>query len=75
MPNIIACRLASYADYQDRAWTHLPQIGIRNIEMPAPPPGEMADAKKRLADHGLTATSLQGKTDLSQASAAEAVVM
>lgn len=71
MPNIIACRLASYADYQDRAWTHLPQIGIRNVEIPAPPPGELAETKKKLADHGLTATSLQGKTDITQPNAAE----
>jgi L-ribulose-5-phosphate 3-epimerase len=73
MPNIIACRLASYGDYQDRAWSHLPQIGIRNIEMPAPAPDELAAAKKKLADHGLTATSLQGKTDVTQANAAESM--
>lgn len=71
MPSIIACRLASYGDYQDRAWTHLPQIGIRNVEIPAPSPEELPVVKKRLADHGLTATSLQGKTDIKEPSAAD----
>lgn len=71
MPNIIACRLASYAGYQDRAWTHLPRIGIRNVELPAPPPGELAAIKQKLADHGLRATSLQGKTDITRPDAAE----
>lgn len=71
MPNIIACRLASYGNYQDRAWTHLPTIGIRNVEIPAPAPSELAATKRKLADHGLAATSLQGKTDVTQADAAE----
>jgi L-ribulose-5-phosphate 3-epimerase len=71
MPNIIACRVASYGNYQDRAWDHLPKIGVRSIEMPAPAPDELAAVKKKLADHGLTATSLQGKTDVTQPTAAE----
>ncbi len=70
---IIACRLASYGNYQDRAWPHLPEIGIRNIEMPAPSPDELASVKERLAAHGLTATSLQGKTDITQPNAAESM--
>jgi sugar phosphate isomerase/epimerase len=70
MPNIIACRLASYGDYQDRAWTHLPEIGIRNVELPVPAPADVAATLRRLGDHGLTATSVQGRCDISQPDAA-----
>ena len=62
--NVIACRIASYGKFQDRAWGHLPTIGVTNVEMLAPEPGELDAARKQLADHGLTATSLQGKCDL-----------
>jgi len=71
MPNVIACRMASYGKYQDRAWSHLPQIGIRNVEMPVPAPDQRDAVKARLADHGLTATSLQAKCDIGGADAAE----
>lgn len=71
MPNLIACRLATYGDYQDRAWTHLPEIGVRNIEMPVPAPGDWQAIKKKLADHGLRATSLQSRCDITQPDAAD----
>jgi len=71
MPNVIACRIASYGKYQDRAWSHLPEIGVRNVEMPVPPLDQRDAARRRLADHGLTATSLQSLCDISQADAVE----
>ena len=37
----LACRLASYGDYQDAAWTHLPSLGIRHVFMNTPEPGEV----------------------------------
>lgn len=69
MPHTIACRIASYGNYQDRAWTHLPEIGIRNVEMPVPEPGERDAIRRKLADHGLKATSLQARCDITQADA------
>jgi sugar phosphate isomerase/epimerase len=66
MPNIIACRLATYGPHQDRAWTHLPSIGIQHIEMPVPEPCDIAAVRQRLADHGLTATSLQGNCQIAK---------
>lgn len=66
MPNIIACRLATYGPHQDRAWSHLPAIGIHNVEIPAPAPNEIASVAKRLADHGLQATSLQGQCQIAK---------
>jgi len=71
MTNLIACRLASYGKYQDRGWSHLPEIGIRNVEIPAPAGGELEAIKRRLADHGLKATSLQARCDIGQAEAVE----
>jgi sugar phosphate isomerase/epimerase len=66
MRNIIACRVASYGKFQDRAWSHLPEIGVTNVEVPVPEPGQQDDLRKRLADHGLTATSFQAKCDITQ---------
>src|SRR5689334_17161919 len=71
MSNTIACRIASYGKYEQRAWSHLPEIGIRNVEMPAPAPADWKTMQQKLADCGLRATSLQGKCDISQAEAAE----
>lgn len=71
MPNTIACRFASYGKYQDRAWSHLPKIGIQNVEMPVPPPGQGEVIKRRLADSGLTVTSLQSICDISQPDAVD----
>lgn len=64
MANVIACRILSYGKYQHRAWTHLPQIGIRNVEMPIPPSEQKADTKKKLADNGLRVTTLQSLCDV-----------
>ena len=71
MSNLIACRVASYGKFEDRAWTHLPEIGIHNIEAQVPAPDELAQLKKKLADHGLTASSLQGSCDVQKPDAAE----
>jgi len=71
MARVIACRIFSYGKYQDRAWTHLPEIGIRNVEMPAPPAPEWAATKRKLGDHGLKATSLQSLCDLTRPDAVE----
>jgi sugar phosphate isomerase/epimerase len=71
MSNTIACRIASYGKYEQRAWSHLPEIGIRNIEMPAPLPAEWKTIQQKLVDCGLRATSLQAKCDIGQTEAAE----
>jgi len=71
MSNILACRLASYGDYQERAWTHLPELGILFMELPAPSPSELPALKARLKNSGLVASSLQAKCDLTQADAVE----
>lgn len=69
MPNVIACRIASYGDFQERGWSHLPEIGVHNVEIPAPAPAEVDAVRQKLSDHGLQATSLQGRCDMSEAGA------
>jgi sugar phosphate isomerase/epimerase len=71
MAYTIGCRIASYGDYQDRAWTHLPEIGIRHIEMPVPEADQVESIRRKVADSGLTVTSLQARCDITQADAAE----
>lgn len=71
MANLIACRLLTYGKYQHRAWTHLPEIGIRNVELPIPPVEKRAEVRRKLADHGLQATSLQSLCDVTQPEAVD----
>jgi inosose dehydratase len=71
MANLIACRILSYGQYQDRAWTHLPEIGIRNVEMPIPPAEQRAEVRRKLADNGLKVTSLQSLCDVTLPQAVE----
>ncbi|MFP4053718.1 MAG: sugar phosphate isomerase/epimerase family protein [Phycisphaerae bacterium] len=65
MPHRIACRIASYGQYTDAAWEHLPRLGIHHVEIPVPPADELEDTRRRLDDHGLRASSLQGECDVS----------
>ena len=71
MARTIACRILSYGNYQDRGWSHLPEIGICNVEVPAPAVQDRAALKKKLADHGLKASSLQSVCDLTRDDAVE----
>ena len=71
MSNLIACRIASYGEFEQAAWTHLPQIGIFHVEMAVPAAGQVDDARRRLADSGLSASSLQAECDVRQADAVE----
>jgi len=71
MAHTIACRILSYGKYQERGWSHLPVIGVTNVEIPVPPPDECANMKRKLADHGLKATSLQSLCDITKPEAVE----
>ena len=64
-PNVLACRLANYQEFEEVAWTHLPSVGIRHVFMNVPPPDQVEATRKRLAEHGLTAVVLRGDADLS----------
>jgi L-ribulose-5-phosphate 3-epimerase len=71
MGNLIACRLASYGAFEERAWTHLPEIGIRHVELPAPEPSEQKAVKQRLLEHGLEASSVQARCDIGKPDAVD----
>jgi sugar phosphate isomerase/epimerase len=67
----LAVRLMSYGEYQDAAWTHLPEIGIRYLFMAVPAPEEADNVMKRLEEHGLQAVVVRGNTDLSKENAVD----
>ncbi|MCA1595981.1 MAG: sugar phosphate isomerase/epimerase [Chloroflexi bacterium] len=58
MPNIIACRPESYGRYGDRAFEDMCALGIRYVEIPAPPLEQVETVSNRLREHGLSATSV-----------------
>lgn len=73
MSNIIACRIASYGQYQGRGWSHLPELGILFVEIPAPSPADLPAVRARLKTHGLVASSLQATCDMTQTDAVDRI--
>ena len=73
MQNLIAAQIGCYGEFADRAWTHLPQIGIHHIEVGVPKPDDVEALKRKLADHGLTASTLSGSCPIANADVAEAM--
>lgn len=72
MGRVVSCRIASYGEYQERGWEHLPKIGIRYVEAPAPKTSqELETLRKRLDRHGLTAATLQGACDITREDVAD----
>jgi sugar phosphate isomerase/epimerase len=69
--NLIACRIFSYGNYQERGWSHLREIGCTNVEVPVFEPAELPKIRAKLAENGLTATSVIAKTDVAQDNAVE----
>ena len=67
MQNLIAAKTSCYGQFVDRAWTHLPQIGIHHMEISVPAPDGVEALKRKLADHGLSASSLQGDCPIGRA--------
>jgi L-ribulose-5-phosphate 3-epimerase len=62
---LLACNLGSYGKFREAAWTHLPQIGVRHVEIGVPADDQVAAVKARLEAAGLTASTLQGPCDAS----------
>ncbi len=63
--NVLACRLGSYKQFVETAWTHLPTIGVGHIETAVPTADEAADLRARLDASGLRVSSFQVRLDLS----------
>ena len=71
---LVACRFWCYGEYApDVAWTELPKQGIHHFEMDCPEPADIPDLKKKLADHGLAASSIQCKCDVKSEDVVEAM--
>ncbi len=71
MKNLLACRLSSYGQYQDVAWSHLPSVGVYHVEIPLPKPQEVEQVRKNLGASGMVASSLQGQCDVAAEDVAE----
>jgi L-ribulose-5-phosphate 3-epimerase len=69
----IACRVASYAPFEQLAYEHLASLGVRHVEIPVPAPNELASIAKTLTRYGLTATSLHGQCDAQRPDIADQV--
>lgn len=66
----LACRLTSYGPHADGAAAHLASLGVRFVELHAPPTERAAAVRDELAAHGLYAITLQGVCDVSRADVA-----
>lgn len=74
MEHLIACRIQSYGPHRERGWSHLPEIGLRHVEVKVPADAAEADVlRQRLDNHGLTASSFQGEIPIAEADVAERV--
>jgi sugar phosphate isomerase/epimerase len=60
----LGCRAASYGKFAERAWTHLPELGVSRIYLQAPAPDQVASVRAKLKAHGLTAPVLGGRAEL-----------
>ncbi len=66
MQNIIAVNIGSYRKHRERALELLPELGVRNVEIPVPAADEVDAVRQRLERNGLIATTLICPCDLTQ---------
>lgn len=66
IPWPLAVRIMSYGKYQDSAWAHLKEIGVRYIFLAVPAPADVEATQAKLKEFGLTAIVLRGNTDLAK---------
>ena len=65
-PLRLACRLASYGKFEQAAWKHLPDIGIRYLFLNVPAPEGREAVQEQLQQSGLTPLVMRGAADLSE---------
>jgi sugar phosphate isomerase/epimerase len=73
MSTTVSCRVASYGAHADLAWTHLPSLGIRHVEIPVPEPDKIDDVRHLLDSNGLAVGSFQGTCDVADENTAAAI--
>jgi sugar phosphate isomerase/epimerase len=64
--NIISVNVGSYGKHREGAFAHLESIGIRHVEISVPAADQVDAVRQRLANHGLTPTTLLCPCDLTQ---------
>ena len=64
MQNLLACRPASYRQYEHLAFAHLAEIGVKNVELAIPSAGEMDATIETLKGHGISVSSTQAALNI-----------
>ena len=64
---VIACRVASYGEYEADAYAHLAALGVRHVEIPVPPPSAIDRTADELERAGLAASTLHGECNITRA--------
>ena len=64
MANLLSCNLGSYRGHTETAYRHLPEIGVRHVEIGAPPLEEADEVLRSLASHGLAPATIMGMGDI-----------
>ena len=67
----LAVRIHSYGEYQDAAWTHLPELGVEYLFLSVPEPGEVDATMEKLQAHGLKPLVMRGSAELSKSTFVE----
>lgn len=62
----LGVRIMSYGKYQDAAWDHLEQIGVKHVFLNVPAADEADAVMARMKEHGFTAPVVRGEADLSK---------
>ncbi|HJN18092.1 MAG TPA: sugar phosphate isomerase/epimerase family protein [Armatimonadota bacterium] len=64
MANVLSCNLVSYRGHVEAAYKHLPEIGVKNIEIPIPAMSEVVQVMNRLALVELAPTTLMASAEI-----------
>lgn len=71
MKNILSCRPGSYGKYQNIAYEHLAEIGMKYVEYGMPKMEDVPKVLDELGKYGLSAASVSGACDVSNEKVAE----
>src|SRR5262249_19126496 len=63
--NLLACNLGSYGRYRASAYPHLHSLGVHHVEIPVPPPDQVAAVAGSLLEYELTVSTLMAPCDVS----------
>jgi len=64
MANLLSCNLGSYRGHTETAYRHLREIGVRHVEIGAPPPDQAEQVLADLAGYGLAPATIMGMGDI-----------